>query len=315
MTDINIINDYINRINKVVNFVERNFSEDIKLQDLADTACFSQYHFHRIFATLMGETPKDFLRRIRVERAAMMLKSTNGSMGDIAFRCGFSSQATFSRAFKDYFECSPSVWKQNEKERQLDYLNSKICKTNSKDGKSIKDSKLYFENVNMFLSKYRIGRTDMNVSIQNFEDMHVAYVANHEGYFDDKIGLAWEKLCAWAGPQGLLCSESKYLGISFDDPKVTPKEKCRYYACVEVPKDIKVAGEVGLYDIPGGRYAVQKIEVYADDIEKFYDELIGAWFPANGYEPADSPSIEIYHKTPKDHPEGKFEMDICVPVK
>ncbi len=315
MTDINIISDYINRINKVIDFIEANLSEDIKLQDLADVACFSQFHFHRIFAMLMGETPKDFLRRIRIERAALMLKATNYNMADIAFKCGFSSQATFSRAFKEYFDVSPSAWKQSEKDRKIEYFNSKIRKTNSKEGKSIQDSKLYFDSVNMFLSKYRIGRTDMKVSIQNFDDIHVAYVANHEGYFDDKIEVAWEKLCAWAGPKGLLCSGSKYLGISFDDPKVTPKDKCRYYACIEVPKDVEVSGEFGLFDIRGGRYAVHRVEVTSDEIEKFYDELTGAWIPANGYEPADAPSIEIYHKTPENHPEGKFDMSLCVPVK
>ncbi len=315
MTDINLIRDYIKRINQVVDYVEANIDKDIKLQDLAEIACFSQYHFHRIFNMLMKETPKDFLRRIRVERAALMLKSSEQTMGDIAFYCGFSSQATFSRAFKDYFDCSPSVWKQNEKERQLDFINSKICKTNSKDGKSIKDSKLYFENVNMFLSKYRIGRTEMKVSIQNFDEMQVAYVANHGGYNEEKIGATWEKLCAWAGPKGFLNKHTTYLGIGFDDPKVTPPDKCRYYACINVEDGTEVSGEVGLYTVRGGRYAVQRLEVFGHEIESCYNGLIGAWLPANGYEPADSPSLEIYHTTACDHPEGKFDMSICILVK
>ncbi len=310
-----IISDYINRINKVVDFIELNLSAEIKLQDLADVACFSQFHFHRIFNMLMGETPKDFLRRVRIERAAYMLKTSSESMAEIAYRCGFSSQATFSRAFRDYFQCSPTKWKYQQKDMQISGEISKNCKTESKTEQKFENSKLYFEAVNLFLSKYRIGRTEMEVTIKNFEAMHVAYVANHGGYDEQKIGIAWEKLCSWAGPKGLLHQSTTYLGISFDDPKVTPRDKCRYYACVTVPEATQVAGEVGLYQIHGGRYAVQRVEVYGHEIEKCYDELVGAWLPANGYEPADYPSIEIYHTPASDHPEGKFDMSICVPVK
>ncbi len=314
MTDINLIRDYIKRINQVVDYVEANIDKDIKLQDLAEIACFSQYHFHRIFNMLMKETPKDFLRRIRVERAALMLKSTEQSMGDIAFYCGFSSQATFSRAFKDRFRVSPSEWKKGERQRLLSISNSKECKTESKNEQTLKNSKLYFEYVNKFLSNYRIGKTEMKVSIQNFDEMQVAYVANHEGYNEEKIGIAWEKVCAWAGPKGLLNQATNYIGIGFDDPKVTSPDKCRYYACVTVPKGTEVSGEVGLYKISAGRYAIYRVEVYGNEIEGSYIEF-GAWLTANGYEPADSPSLEIYHTTACDHPEGKFDMSICIQVK
>jgi len=65
--------EYIHRINRVIDYIEKNLDQDLGLEKLSEVAHFSPFHFHRIFSAFMGETLNGFIRRIRVEKAASML--------------------------------------------------------------------------------------------------------------------------------------------------------------------------------------------------------------------------------------------------
>jgi len=65
--------DYAKRMLDIVSYIQRHLGDEITLDELADIACFSKYHFHRIFTGMMGETLKKYIRRLRLERAAMNL--------------------------------------------------------------------------------------------------------------------------------------------------------------------------------------------------------------------------------------------------
>ena len=145
--------------------------------------------------------------------------------------------------------------------------------------------------------------------------MNVAYV-RHIGPYAGNEGLfekLWNKLFAWAGPRGLLEREDmQSLVIYHDDPNVTEQDKLRMSVCITVPKDTKVDGEVGMMEVEGGKYVVARFEVDATQFGKAWEWVYGQWFPSSGYQPDDRPSFEMYPEEPK---EGKFTVDICVPVK
>ena len=67
--------------------------------------------------------------------------------------------------------------------------------------------------------------------------------------------------------------------------------------------------------IPGGKFAVASFEIAGDEFEDAWNMLMGGWMPASGYQPDDRRCYEIMHNNPKEHPEGKHIVDICVPVK
>ena len=93
--------DYVNRINRAIDHVIRNLAESLKLEDVARVACFSPFHFHRIFRSLVGETLAQFVKRVRLERALYLLSHREGStLTEIALACGFSSSSDFSRSFR-----------------------------------------------------------------------------------------------------------------------------------------------------------------------------------------------------------------------
>jgi AraC family transcriptional regulator len=292
--------EYTFRLNRVLLYIEQHLADDLSLAVLARESCFSPFHFHRVFQAAVGETPLTFVKRVRLERAASMITSNPGqSITQIGLACGFPSPAAFSRSFREHFGASPKEWRQN----------SKNCKEDHKNRKDFGTPLMYLPSVNHFRKEIH-----MNVTIRELQTKHVAFVANLGGYDQAKIARTWERLCAWAAPLGLL-RNAETIGISFDDPDVTPRDKCRYYACVAVPHDTVPPREIGLYDIPGGKHAIHRFEGTGAQIADAYRDLYGTWLPQSGFEPADAPCFEVYLSTPGEDPEGLFVMDICMPVR
>jgi AraC family transcriptional regulator len=82
-----------------------------------------------------------------------------------------------------------------------------------------------------------------------------------------------------------------------------------------VPPSTRADGEVGRNRLPGGKYAVARFEITPDLYGAVWDAVMGGWLPESGYQPDERPCYEIYRNDPKQHPEGKHVVDICVPVK
>ena len=115
--------EYSRRIDRVIDYLRENLHRPVKLGELAHVACFSEFHFHRIFRAVSGETLNNFTNRLRLEKAARLLRYSGQSLTDIALDCGFSSSATFSRAFRSGYDTSPSLFRKSGEIKK-----SKICK-------------------------------------------------------------------------------------------------------------------------------------------------------------------------------------------
>jgi AraC family transcriptional regulator len=315
--------EYIARINRVIDYIEKNIDKELSLESLANVANFSRYHFHRIFKAMMGETLNQFILRIRIERAATLLThNPKMSITEIAFDCGFSGSATFARAFKDAFDMPASEWRTTGHQHHR-----KNCKTNSKQSKSVgkigKDlsTSSYYIDAQTNNPKWRIKMMDKNqitVEVKEFPELHVAYLRHIGPYQGDGklFGQLIGKLMKWAGARGLINFPNTQLLIVYhDDPKVTEDEKLRTSVCLTIPKETAVDGEFGKMTVHGGAYAVAGFELDDDEFQQAWDTVYGAWLPDSGYQPDNYPCLEIYHNDPKEHPENKHIVDICIPVK
>lgn len=298
--------EYIHRINRVIDFIEANLDKDLSLEMVAEVANFSPFHFHRIFSAFVGETLLGFIKRKRVERAAsLLIDNPESPITDIAFYCGYSSSSVFCRAFKERFGTSAqqfrTAWAKNSKNRQLLSNSSKLTFL----------SNAYVCDINSLT----IWRKEMKnvVEILDLPAMNVIY-CRHKGAFD-QIGAAYDKLFKWAGARGLL-DNPNCKGITYyhDDPKVTEVENIRQSACVTVFEDVKTEGEIGKMAIPGGKYAVGHFEVSASEFQQAWDSMC-LWVAESGFQPADASPYELYHNHHEEHPEKKFIVDICIPVK
>jgi len=316
--------EYVSRINRVIDYIETNIDVDLSLESISKVANFSQFHFHRIFRAMVGETLNQFIQRLRLEKAAaQLIVNPKKSITEIAFDCGFSGSATFARAFKETFQISASEWRSEGylQDRKIGKTNSKESQTIGKIGKDLDVSSCYFDNETKNLI-WRIKMEDKNqiqVQVKDMPEFHVAYV-RHMGPYkgnNELFDKLFEKLMKWAGPRGLLrFPETKVLAVYHDDPKITDEEKLRTSACITIPEDTPVEGEIGKMTVSGGKYAMARFEIAdSSEYEKAWDMVYGVWLPESGYQPDDGPCYELYLNDPKEDPENKQIVDICIPVK
>jgi len=299
--------EYARRINAALELIDGNLGAEIPLSCLAAAANFSPYHFHRIFTALVGEQPAQFIRRLRLEKGArLLLGDAEPAVTEVALSCGFSTSALFCRLFKARFGMSPTAWRAGSREdRKKRQKESKIGKDSSPPTDAILSPR-----------RWRM-RNAPKVEVKDVAPFRVAYVKHMKGYEDSKgIEEAFQKLFFWAGPRGLISPEMKVLGISYDDPEITPKDKCRSYACVAVDERAEPDGEVGVMDIRPGKYAVGHFTGADGVFRKAYGFMYGEWLPSSGWQPDDTPALEMYLGEPGGSPQKKeFVFDLYIPVK
>lgn len=316
--------EYTARINRVIDHIGANLDQELSLETLAGVANFSPFHFHRIFRAMVGETLREFIQRIRIEKAAsQLIHNPKKSITAIALDCGFSGSATFARAFKEMFQMSASEWRTSMRRRQ----ESKIRKIERKEGQSPGKMGQDFAAISMYIDpvtnnpKWRIkmlNKSQIQVEVKDMPAWSVAYVRHIGPYQGDStlFESLFNKLMAWAAPRGLLrFPETQVLAVYYDDPEITATQKLRVDACITISPDAVVDGEIGKTVMPGGKYAVAHFELTAQEYQKAWDLVYGEWLPQSGYQPDDRPCYELYLNSPEEHPEHKHSVDICVPVK
>lgn len=303
-------NEYCARINKAFDYIEQNIEKQLSLEELAEVANFSKFHFLRIFQAATGETPFKFIQRLRLEKAAsMLIMNPQKSVTEIAYQCGFSDISIFSRNFKTYFKTTPTGFRNQE------FKNSNLSQTFSNGRQSDQQSFIYF----CYDSQQLKWRTNMelnkSVEVKTLPKMTVAYIRHIGPYKGDEklFENLWNRLFTWAGPRNLIGGPYfKSLIIYHDDPNMTSDDKLRTSVCIGVPPDTKTTGEVGKMEIEAGKYVIARFEVTSAQFEQAWEWVYGQWLPDSGYQPDDNPCFEMYPEEPKD---GKFIVDICVPVK
>lgn len=272
--------DYKSRINDVYDYIENNIGKDISLEDLAFVSNFSKYHFSRIFEAMVGETPFEFIKRVRLEKAATLLRMNPGTtVTEIALNCGFNDLAVFSRNFRDYFGKSPTKWRNSIQE-------------NSNHNQTFETTSVYLDSE---LNRNNNMEQLQSAKVTHFSDLVVAYI-RHTGPYQGDAGLFYKlfnRLFSWTRPRGLMeRPNASPLVIYHDDPCVTEKEKLRMSICLPVPPDTPVNDEIGKMKLPGGRFLSARFIVFPHEMPKAWQWIYGSWFPASGYQPADQLPFE-----------------------
>jgi AraC family transcriptional regulator len=152
------------RVANAVEVIQRELDGSIRLEDLADAAGVSPFHFHRMFSAIAGEPPASYIRRLRLERAALRLLHSRHPVTDIAFLAGYETHESFTRAFKSKFGRSPQRFRA--------------------DRPSLDDD------------------LDLDATIVRISERRIACV-RHVGPYDD-THAAFETVMEWARRRGLL---------------------------------------------------------------------------------------------------------------
>ena len=276
--------DYAERLDRVFMWLADHLDDTLDLTRLADVACLSPFHFHRVYRAMQGETAADTVRRLRLHRAAAELITGDLPIPRVARRAGYGSQEAFTRAFKAAYGVPPARYR------------ASFVPTLTSDRR-----------------EDAMETTTYETTIRTEPAVRVAALRHNGDY--QAIGSTFERLMALAVGQGLLGADLRSFGIYYDDPSATPVSALRADACVVVPAGAAPAGDLELKEIRGGRYAtVLHVGPYAE-LERVYRWLYGTWLVQSGEEPADAPTIEAYLNDARVVPPTGLRTEIWLPLR
>lgn len=263
---------YSLRLMRALDYLWRHLDQPVSLERLAEEACFSPYHFHRLYHALMGETLHASRQRMLLHRAAGELGEARRSLSGIAGRAGYGSSAAFVRAFRQAYGETPGRYRQ----RRVDL--------------SIVLQEAVMQEVNIVVM-------DATAVLQR----------EHRGSYMG-IGQAFDALHALLGPRPAGSQPLPVFGLYLDDPDALPAAQLRAIACVGIPdgfalSDAQLAAQGFMRgEIPAGRYAcLEHAGPYAE-LKTAWDQLYRHWLPHSAEEPANQPCLEQYLNAPYNTP-------------
>ncbi len=288
------IDTYRDRIHRVKDFILANPGDRLSIERVAEIACLSPYHFHRVFRLTAGESIGRFVQRARLEAAAKALRSNRRlTVTRAAFDHGYESADGFSRAFRRHFGIAPSKW-----DRSSPLQERKI-------GRVVEDFPVYTRpELRRVAAEHRF-----RVELTSMEERHVAYVRISDSYRRWRhVVRAYHRLVEWyetrVGPDitGALS------GISWDDPDLTPLERCTFEWAVSVPRDVTIPEWLDARVMR----AVDVARIYMTGDVRIEDAvwqyLYRIWLPDGAFDAGPAPAMEIYRRAP--HLTGWEHLDM-----
>jgi AraC family transcriptional regulator len=301
------IEAYRARLSRALSYVQERLGGEISLAGAAEAACFSKYHFHRIFSAAMGESFADCVRRLRIERAANLLeRRPDLRITDIALLSGFATSSLLCRVFSGHFGSPPSRWRQERVAAARAMSRSDLPR-----GKDEPSSSLWAKAA-FGPASGNSGREDGELRLRRLPALRFA-TCLHIGPYGKGIGESWALLFKWAGPRGLLTPTARIAGVSWDNPELCPIERCRYSACLSVPEDLALPPEIVELRFPERSYLCLHFTGPESCLTDAYSGLYRRQLPESGFEPEDDPAVEFYNRPVR---EGEdFDLEIALPVR
>jgi AraC family transcriptional regulator len=288
---------------RAVRRVVANLDGALDLNALAREAALAPLHFHRIFRGMVGETPLELHRRLRLERAAMQLADGDAAVTTIAFDAGYETHETFTRAFGKAFVMSPSAFREDQRRAREACERTRTRELASPSGIH------YARELDITFSP---GANNMIVSIEQISDLRLATV-HHTGPYDT-ISKAFARLGQLAGPAGIIRGDSKMIAVYHDDPESTPAAELRSDAAVSVPADAALPAGLDEGRIPGGTYAkTVHIGPYTG-LGDAWSRFMGVWLPKSGRTLGGGAMFEVYKNTPENAKPEELVTELYVSV-
>ena len=276
-------NDYIQRINKVVAYINDHLDEALDLKTLAAVAALSEFHFHRVFKALKGESIGAHISRLRIEAAARLLRYSALSIEDIAFNIGYEAPAALSKAFKNQYGITPTKYRTNK---------------------------------DIYIMKKEIINPDLALKapkIMELEPKNLIYVALTGEYGTLDYGKAYEQLWAVVKSQKLFTKGIESICVSYDDPKITEASLQRSEVSLAIHKPAHPEGEVSCKTLEGGKYAVFFYQGSYSYLSAVYDAAM-RWVIDSEYEVREEPTFEKYLNDSRRTAQEKLKTEVYIPI-
>lgn len=279
--------EWIERLNASLNYIEEHLSEVIEIDDLAQIACCSSYHYQRMFTYIAGIPLSEYLRRRRMSIAAVELQQSEIKIIDLALKYGYNSPTAFNRAFQSVHGIAPSAVR--------------------KAGSVVKT----FPPISFRITVK--GVEEMNYRIEKKEAFRIVGLSapmknNTEENFS-VVPQLWGK----AAQEGFIpklasmmnTSIMGILGVSacFDN------EQWKYF--ISVATSLPAEAPLEEYTVLAYTWAIFSGEgACPQAIQELERRIVTEWLPTSGYEYDNGPDIEVYLEP--DPSKARFEVWIPV---
>lgn len=273
---------YEDRLERVREYIYAHLDEELNFEHLAEIACMSPWHWHRIYKGIFGETITATVKRLRMHRAAADLANTPLKIEEVAKRSGYPNVQSFTRLFKAEFGMAPAAYR-------------------------LGGSHTKFEQ-----SKPQGDEFMYNVEFRERDATRLAGVDHSGDYME--VGKAYEALFGTLFSNDQFSPEMQMIGIYYDDPDVVPTEKLRSIACVSVSDDFQMIDPLKEVSLEGGKYAVLTHQGPYADMPKAYRWFLGEWLTSSDQEVGHNPSFELYLNNPRDVPPHQLLTEIWLPL-
>ncbi|MED3976045.1 AraC family transcriptional regulator [Priestia megaterium] len=290
--------NYVTCIQRTLDYIEENLETQITLEKLAEIACFSPFHYHRVFQAMIGESVMDYVRKRRLTRAAERLFFTNEKVIDIALDVGFHYQESFNRAFKKFYDVSPKQYR-NARRISGPLRGKSYLTTTLLSGGNKMEPKLVTKPA-FYVIGYELKTK--NEDGQNSKDIPEFWQQYMQNGLGSKI------------PNPL--NENAELGICTDFNPETGEFV--YVIGMEVEEGTPAPEGTVYRSFPELEYAVfttpkSNEESFTSSIQSTWNYVFTEWFPESGYEHYGSMEFELYDK--RCYGSENKEIDIYIPVK
>jgi len=281
--------------------------EALNLTELSSIADVSPLHFHRIFRGMVGETPLELHRRLRLERAAFRLSASDEPVTTIAFESGFETHESFTRAFQGAYALAPTAFR-----RRIRLHRERMGVPEALPFELPARSGIHFRaDGGLPIVNMTLGGTDVNVIVEDLPERRILAVT-HVGP-NTMIGEAFRQLASIAGPMGLM-ARGVAVAIFHDDPEMTPAADLRSSAGLIVANDVATPDGLEEVRIPAGKYARATHVGHYATLRDSWDRLMGSWLPTSGYRVAARYAYEVYRIADHSRPH-ELETDLYIAIE
>ncbi|NQX70883.1 AraC family transcriptional regulator [Paenibacillus alba] len=296
--------DYYVRIQKTLDYIEDHLSAPLSLECLARVACFSEFHFHRVFQIIVGEAVMEYVRKRRLAKAAYQIAHTDTRLIDIALDNGFQSHENFTRAFKKMFERTPLAYR---KQGIVTPVYAKVNVLQKKFNPYLGGIRMEYQlktKPAFKLIGYELRTTCKDgQNLREIPAFWTSYIQENKG---SRIG---NRVHADSPIELGLCTD-------FD----MESGALSYIIGMEATSFEGVPADLVCREFPEANYAVfttPKVakEQFAASIQSTWKAIFAEWFPHSGYEHAGGVEFELYDERSDPFQNEQVEMDIYIPIK
>ncbi|HEY2513618.1 MAG TPA: AraC family transcriptional regulator [Polyangiaceae bacterium] len=289
-------------VERTVRRVAASLDTALDLAALARAAALSPFHFHRIFRGMVGETPLELHRRLRLERAAYRLLGSDASVTTLAFDAGYETHEAFTRAFRQAYGAPPSSFRETVRGPRAFWKVHLAARSGVHFDPTVQEPHTHFEP----------QESTMNVTVETVPELRIAAV-HHVGPYN-RISDAFQRLDALVRPAGLLREGTQMLAIYHDDPETTPAAELQADAGITVPEGLPLPEGLVEKRIPAGRYARTTHAGPYATLGDTWARFMGQWLPGSQERVGPGSSYEVYRNTPMNAAPAELRTDLYLPV-